>query len=213
MMNDLLAAATLGLLGSAHCAGMCGGFYVIAGRKNWVRRLPYLLGKTSTYVALGAVAGSLGSLASMYSRIGSALTVTIGIALIVSGLIWIGWVPRTAIGDKLGQRIGRIVGRVLGRAEHVTPYVLGLANGLLPCGLTMGAVGLAATTANPISAMSMMAVFGLATIPGLAMFGLLVGRFGSALQRRSHVVGGVALMVFGVITVMRAYAVMGHGGH
>ena len=55
-----------GLLGSAHCVGMCGGFALLIGsgarsaRANLARQIVYSLGRIFTYSACGAAVGYAG---------------------------------------------------------------------------------------------------------------------------------------------------------
>jgi sulfite exporter TauE/SafE len=47
----------MGITGSLHCAGMCGQLALLAGGRGL---LPYLAGKTTSYLLLGALAGAFG---------------------------------------------------------------------------------------------------------------------------------------------------------
>ena len=53
-----------GLMGSAHCAGMCGPFAAMIastnGGSNLLRQLTYSVGRLFTYAWLGAIAGFAG---------------------------------------------------------------------------------------------------------------------------------------------------------
>jgi sulfite exporter TauE/SafE len=190
---------------------MCGGFYLIAGRNGRSRQLPYLLGKTVTYAVLGAAVGAIGATASLFVGARTVLTIAIGTALIVAGLMWIGVIPKIIKGSPVSRFVATKISRSLERTGPMAPFALGLANGLLPCGLLYGALGIAASTASVTSGAMTMAVFGLATVPGLALFGILARKIGEPLMRHTHLIGGIAMIVFGVITLMRA--VQASGGH
>ncbi len=62
-MIELPLVLVGGLLGSAHCVGMCGGFVLTLGsvapswRANLARQLSFGAGRLFTYIALGAAAG------------------------------------------------------------------------------------------------------------------------------------------------------------
>jgi sulfite exporter TauE/SafE len=67
--RDLAPFLILGLLGAAHCLGMCGGFAVAvsaaAGRQRWRvlrHQLAYVGGKALTYALLGLVVARAGEL-------------------------------------------------------------------------------------------------------------------------------------------------------
>ncbi|RMF69040.1 MAG: sulfite exporter TauE/SafE family protein, partial [Alphaproteobacteria bacterium] len=72
----LTMAFVTGLLGSGHCIGMCGGLVTAlsvteTGRRGgWPFQLLYHLGRTMTYVGLGALIGWLGSLLPLQDSLG-----------------------------------------------------------------------------------------------------------------------------------------------
>lgn len=166
-------AFAIGALGSFHCIGMCGpiALSVPMGGKHGLigvlRALAYNLGRISTYAILGLVVGLLGQRIAIggYQQ---ALSIAVGV-LILAFLI----LPKT-ITKKLDptSTFARIflklknTFRGLFQSKNAFgPLVLGLINGLLPCGLVY--VGLAGALAlgDPISSAEFMAAFGLGTIP------------------------------------------------
>jgi len=96
-----------GLLGSAHCVGMCGGFAVMIGsearswRANLTRQCIYSGGRIFTYASLGAVVGYAGlRLAEEMPRVVNAqglFAVVAGLFLIVQGLFSAGVLARPKI--------------------------------------------------------------------------------------------------------------------
>ena len=72
MTTPLVLVFMGGLLGSAHCVGMCGGFVVGIGlgSKSWggnlARQLVYSLGRVCTYILIGAMSGFAGFWAGVW---------------------------------------------------------------------------------------------------------------------------------------------------
>lgn len=161
MIASLIAASLAGLVGSPHCAGMCGGFAVACGSTP-TRSAAWHAGKLTTYAFLGAVAGAFGTL----------IPGTGGIAAIVSGVLVVlfaavlgGWLPEPRFR-------GRTLVRVTERARRADglggTWLFGVANGFLPCGLVWAALALPlASGSAAIGALTMVA-FGLGTVPVLA---------------------------------------------
>ena len=93
-----------GLLGSAHCIGMCGGFAVSIGigshgfRSNVRRQVIYTIGRIFTYSFFGIVAGYAGSWiagkANLWINVQAVLCVLAGVLLIAQGLLALGLLPR-----------------------------------------------------------------------------------------------------------------------
>lgn len=217
-MPDLIPIILIGLLGSVHCMGMCGGFALAVaqasgnGRPFLIRQSLYYLGKTFTYAMLGGIAGGLGQvIGGMFAGMQQALSVGLGAFLIFIGLGLLGWLKRFSgsgiirwwkpLTDAIGQR--------LRKNTKAATFGLGLLNGLLPCGLVYGALALAAASGHAAKGALLMAVFGLATIPAL----FLIAAFGALMnpvwRNRLNQVSGVVMIALGAITIMRGFP----GGH
>lgn len=183
-----------GLLGSVtHCTGMCGPFVlaqtvarleaVPAQRMSEMRRLagatllPYHLGRTTTYVVLGTVAGALaaGTVAVTGLRwisavlLGLAALFFLGYALSSLGWLWPLRRQRQAgAGERAWARhIGRLARPLFARPVGWRGYLLGVALGLLPCGLLYGALAAAAATGQSLAAAFAMLAFTAGTVPAL----------------------------------------------
>src|SRR5271165_7145734 len=93
-----------GLLGSAHCVGMCGGFALSIGMgapslgSNLQRQLTYTLGRVLTYAFLGVVAGYAGFWLSRKTgtlvNVQAGLSMVAGGLLVFQGLLALGLLPR-----------------------------------------------------------------------------------------------------------------------
>src|SRR6516162_3919848 len=93
-----------GLLGSAHCVGMCGGFALTIGVgapsffSNLARQLAYTLGRVLTYSFFGVVAGYAGLWLSRKAgtlvNVQAGLSILAGSLLVFQGLLALGVLPR-----------------------------------------------------------------------------------------------------------------------
>lgn len=210
-MLDLSVVFLIGLLGSAHCVGMCGGFVILLAGAGGGHRslLAYFAGKTSSYALLGALAGLLGGVAGL--RLAGAqglLSVALGLVLVAVGLGLCGVLGRIRGVDRvsghLAARLGPAVRHLVQRDRPGAFWGLGALNGLLPCGLVYGMLAKAATTGSAGAGALTLAVFGLGTVPALALVGS-VGRAISPTQRRwMQQLGGVLVIGLGVLTLTRA---------
>ena len=115
-MFDLPLIFLGGLLGSAHCVGMCGGFAVMLGagtptwRVNLARQCVYSCGRIFTYAAMGAVVGYAGlrfiQLMPPLVDVQAWMALLAGGFLIVQGLISAGVlsIARAALASALRSR-------------------------------------------------------------------------------------------------------------
>lgn len=188
----LYSAFLVGLLGSVHCLGMCGPIALalpMPKQNRWLiirGRLLYNGGRILMYSLLGGVLGSLGW-GMTFAASQQSLSVVAGVALLLI------WLMPSAMSKQINpmvpiarfsSKVKAYFGSVLKRRSQSALFLLGLLNGLLPCGLVYLALAGATVMANPLQGMAYMALFGLGTLPMLLMAGLL-GHWLSPTHRRS----------------------------
>lgn len=161
------AAVVAALAGSPHCVGMCGALACAAGDRA-EHHVAYHLGRVGTYAALGALAGAFGGAIPGPPWLTSAVAAVFlaGFAASLAGLVP---EPRLIVPglSALGARVAR-------RMDVPSRVVFGAVNGLLPCGLVYATLSLAVAASSPAAGAAILAVFGVATVPALALatFGL-----------------------------------------
>ncbi|MDX1419916.1 MAG: sulfite exporter TauE/SafE family protein [Rubricoccaceae bacterium] len=209
---DLAVVFLVGLLGSAHCVGMCGGLVaaVAHGRGGAVGgvQAQYFLGKTLAYAALGALAGLAGgALGIVLAGVQGLISVALGLVLIGVGLALCGAfrvLGPTRLGQAVTARLYAPIGRLLASDRRGALAALGALNGLLPCGLVYAMLAKAATTGSAAAGALTLAVFGVATLPALSVVGWLGGRVPAARRVGLQRAGGVLVVALGVLTLARS---------
>jgi hypothetical protein len=221
-MTELGAVFLIGLLGSAHCAGMCGGFVMAvtetAGgpRQRRLHQALYFLGKTATYAVLGALAGAFGQvLGTLFTGMQNVLSITLGVFLVVIGLGLVGVMKRFEGLHFFGKLSGfsTALSWLLRRPGSTSIFGLGLLNGLLPCGLVYGMLAMAAATGSLVQGALTMGVFGLATIPALYLVALAGSLMRPVWRARFHLASGILVIVLGLITIARGVPGLLPHGH
>jgi sulfite exporter TauE/SafE len=172
----LWTALLLGLVGSLHCAGMCGPLALAlpAGSNSpagfFAGRLAYNFGRIITYCLLGLVFGLLGR-SLFLAGIQRWVSISLGLILLIglfSSRRFSLWRPVNGIVETLKRRMACVL-----RQRSLTSLaVLGLLNGLLPCGLVYVACAGATASGAPGSGVQYMAAFGLGTFPMMLGIGL-----------------------------------------
>jgi sulfite exporter TauE/SafE len=217
---SVLIATVVGasLLGSAHCAGMCGGFVgFYTGATPGARRRPRLLahlayngGRLAVYAALGAAAGALGA---ALDTTGGVLLGIQRTAAIVSGALitlwgarslleaWGARVPRLGAPAGLRTLAGRSIGAVATAPPPLRALVVGLATGLLPCGWLYVFLATAAGTGTALGGAGLMAVFWVGTLPAMLALGLGLQALAGPLRRHVPVVCAIAMIVVGLLAI------------
>jgi sulfite exporter TauE/SafE len=206
-----------GLLGSAHCVGMCGGFALTIGvgspsfGANVLRQLIYSLGRILTYSFFGVTAGYgglwLSHKAGTLVNVQAGLSILAGALLVFQGLLSLGLLPRrvhrAAGGGGAPCLAGTFVGPFLIAPGLWNVLLAGVLTGFLPCGLVYAFLGLASSSASLVHGLLTMLAFGAGTAPIM----ILTGAGGSLLSHsaRRHLlrVAAVCVLLTGVISLAR----------
>lgn len=213
----LLSAALLaGLLGSAHCLGMCGGisglFAVNAGVATLRTQIPFALtynaGRVISYAVLGSIVGLFGSVIVKASpSVAVGIRLASGIIIILVGLKvafdvrWLNAIER--MGATLWSRISPAARGLVPVTSLPRALGLGLLWGWLPCGLVYSVLMIAATSAAPLSGAAVMVAFGVGTMPAMIMTGLGAARLAELMRRRSARLGmGLVIVAMGILTMI-----------
>lgn len=216
---SLGAALLLGLLGSSHCIGMCGGIGAAlgaAGDSRWSLALLYHLGRIGSYTLLGALLGLLaqlgaGALQPVLPVAGAILRTLAALLVIAMGLYvagwWLGVTRLEALGGRLWRRVQPLTRRLLPPRNGAAAIALGALWGLLPCGLIYSSLAWAAASGDALQSASRMAAFGLGTLPAMAAATLGGQQLQRHLQRPSlRKIAGVVLIGFGVLALTQVWA-------
>lgn len=175
MSTIIWSGIAVGFIGSLHCLGMCGPIALALPSGNsskgrlFLSRLIYNLGRIVTYAALGAVSGMLGKTVEM-AGLQQSVSIGVGVLIIVGvflpSRIAAKFLPTGVVSRLLGG-IKLFWQGLLFRQTLKSLFMLGLLNGLLPCGFLYLALVTAATTGSIIQAILFMALFGVGTAPVL----------------------------------------------
>ncbi|MBS1120567.1 MAG: putative rane protein [Deltaproteobacteria bacterium] len=207
MLPAILLAS---LVGSVHCVAMCGPLVGLHGGVRTLRlALVHAVGRLTTYVVLGMLAGLLGralDLAGDLAVVQHAATIVAGAVIVIWGgyqlaiALGLGGAGSTSRSSSASAFAGGLV-RIRSRRPAARAWLIGVLTGLLPCGWLWAFVIAAAGTGQVLSGGLVMAVFWLGTVP--AMTGVLTigGPVIAWLRQRMPVVTAAALIVLGLGTL------------
>lgn len=215
------------LVGSTHCAGMCGAFvaFAVAGPDQQSRRngvspsraqlhMACNTGRLIVYVALGMAAGAVGGLLD----VGGSIVGVQRAAAMLAGACMAGY-ALVALARLAGARLPRVpLPGVLQRAlltghravfawpARTRALAVGLLTTLLPCGWLYAFVITSAGTGSPAWGAATMAVFWLGTLPMLVGIGAGAAALTGPLRARLPVVTNVLLLTVGILTLAGRFA-------
>ena len=217
-MTELPLVALGGLLGSAHCVGMCGSFALRLGadatswRANLLRQLIYGGGRLFSYAVLGAAAGYGGR---QLIHATSVVNVQAWLAVIAGGfLVWQG-LQSTGLLRRRAVRAGNLsclgpglIGTLLQTRGFTAPLLAGVLTGLLPCGLVYAFLALAVSSGTLPWGMATMVCFGLGTLPMMTALGLGTTLLGLVGRRRMLQFAAWCVVLTGTLSIVRGAGVL-----
>ncbi len=179
MLATVFAAS---LVGSPHCAAMCGGLVAFSAGSG-ASPLAHHLGRGLVYGALGAAAGALGRGAdAIEPRAAAVIAAALMIAWSVAALLEAWGVARTHL--LVPRPLQRLAFRATAAARRLPPgargLALGAASALIPCGWLYAFVIAAGGTGGALAGAAAMLVFWAGTLPMLASVGVLAQRLAAA---------------------------------
>ncbi|MEM6329843.1 MAG: sulfite exporter TauE/SafE family protein [Planctomycetota bacterium] len=219
MTTLLITVLAASILGSLHCAGMCGPFCAVAatGGRNaedaWLRHLAYHGGRLVTYTLLGAAAGALGALLNLASTLAGLQPVALAIAgglMVAIGLAEVARLRGWRVPVLSGLRVPAPWTRLLRRGQQFASrqrgapraLIIGLMTTLLPCGWLYAFLVTAAGSGGPLRGAAVMLAFWLGTVPVLLCLSIGVHRLAGLFGRRLPMATAVALIVVGCVTLL-----------
>lgn len=223
----------VGLLGGAHCLGMCGPLVTMYGerldgesdRVGWYEIRQHLLfnaGRTVSYALVGATVGVLGMLvydagavAAIADGIRAVVGVAVGVGIVVAGgsyaLEGAFAFPRSISGSN--GLFSRVVAALEGRVDHWVsgPRIVGLGmlHGLLPCPILYPVYLYAFVRGSPVAGFVSLALVGLGTFPTLFACGTAFQSLRPETRERLYRALGVAFVVLGYLPLSMGLASVG----
>ncbi|CAN7178945.1 sulfite exporter TauE/SafE family protein [Duganella sp. LjRoot269] len=229
---QLLPVFVVGLAGSVHCIGMCGGIVgALTASAQPARRvvaivqvadsalprvLAYNAGRIASYMTAGALAGGLaGGAQDMLALAGvqlafywlaSLMLVALGLYLMDA---WRGLAVLEQGGRVLWRRaqpvLAPMMKALMPARRPQQAFALGLLWGWLPCGMVYSVLLTAMLSGSAGNGAAVMLAFGLGTLPMLTGLGLLGARLQSALRKKTvRVACGLLVLAFGMLGLARA---------
>ena len=210
-MSILISAFVLGIMGSFHCAGMCGPIAIAlplhgnsVGGKIFGGAL-YNLGRTITYGLMGALFGLLGQGVALLG-FQQKISIIMGGLMIISVLFPALFRNQYSMNKSWFSMVGKLkssIGRMFSIRSFPSLFFIGMLNGLLPCGLVYMAIAGAIGTGNVGMGALYMILFGLGTIPMLLSISLAGNLLSNTVRKRINKLIPVMVLVVGIFFILR----------
>ncbi len=219
-----LSAFVVGLLGGAHCAGMCGGIVgaLAFGLPEKIRnnltstliyQVGYNFGRITSYVIAGGIMGGLGMLLAEVIPIypvQQGLLLLAAVFMILLGLYlggwWMGLARIESLGGALWSKIEPFARRLLPVRTPAQSWILGLVWGWIPCGLVYSMLVWTVSAGSVAKGAGLMLAFGLGTLPNLFAMGMVAGSLARwSKDVRVRRVAGLLVIGFGLYALWQLF--------
>lgn len=180
-----------GMLTSIHCIGMCGAINLTAAsdvsqKRNLKRPVLYNAGRVLSYTLIGGAVGLLGSVISIDERVSGIILLAASVVMCLMALNMLG------ILDFRMPQFGFV------RIKSRNPFVIGLLNGLMPCGPLQAMQLYALSTGSAAGGALAMFLFGIGTVPLMLFMGVIVNLMKGRQRILVNQVASVLILVLAV---------------
>ena len=230
--TSLLVIFLVGLLGGAHCLGMCGPLVTLYADRmpdrkgiTWYdirQHSAFNLGRTIGYATVGALLGALGAVlfdAAAIIHPGNSIRAGAGILVgVLIVLVGLGYLTRGTAGighapPILGSLFGRVHGLLARRVDSWVrgPRIvgLGMVHAALPCPLLYPAYLYAFAMGSPVVGAISLGVLGLGTFPTMLAYGAAFSSLSAGRRIQLHRALGAAFVLLGYIPLSHGLALIG----
>jgi sulfite exporter TauE/SafE/copper chaperone CopZ/plastocyanin domain-containing protein len=213
----------IGLVTSVHCAAMCGGINLSqcipqrAARPEWGKPREVLFpsvlyngGRVVSYTAAGVVAGALGRAFTLSGRFQGAVQLIAGVFMAIMGIAMLDVFPALR---SFTVRMPKFFARKIDAQKRggKSPLIIGLLNGLMPCGPLQAVQLYALSTGSPIAGGVSMFLFSMGTVPLMFGIGALGGVLGKKFAPGVMRVGAILVTVMGMTMFTYGWGLSGFG--
>ena len=217
---SIISIITIAFLGSfGHCVGMCGGIVIAYSstkiKSDWTKKIQaiahllYSFGRVTTYTILGALFGLVGGVVTFDNLTSGIFLLITGFMMVLVGLSLMGKIRFLTILEHSCSKsplYQNTFKSLLGSQSLFSFYLLGMLNGLLPCGFVYVFAITAASTGSALWGAFVMLIFGLSTIPALFSLGFFVGLFKQSNMRDLFIkLASILVIAFGIYIAYLGY--------
>lgn len=199
-------AFVLGLSSSFHCVGMCGPLLLAVPTRasnnyQWLEIIIYHAARIFTYALLGILVGFAGWRLQV-ANLQQFFSLTIGVILLIyvfAGRFFAdaSWLLA------FNKMIFSFFGFAAKQKGQWGTLLLGVANGLLPCGMVYIALTGAMATAKISDAATFMLLFGVGTLPLLFVFNFYGVRLQAAVKQRIKLIAPLVIIIMGLLLILK----------
>ena len=183
----------IGLLTSIHCISMCGAINLLAvydTKRNIKKSFLYNFGRVLSYTIIGAIVGLLGSLLKVNETVNGIFIIISSIVMLVMSLSMLGLIPLMSLKYKYSNK-------------SKSSFIIGLLNGLMPCGPLQAMEIYALSTGNIFTGALSMFLFGIGTVPLMFSLGFVYNIFKGKTKILVNKISAILILLLSLVMFNR----------
>lgn len=189
----------IGIFTSIHCISMCGAINIIAtkSKKGIKNIILYNFGRVLSYTILGGIAGLIGSVFKFSEILSGIIILLAAIIMLIMSLSMLGICNLKNImlfKNKIHSR---------------NSFVIGLLNGLMPCGPLQAMQLYALSTSNFIYGALSMFLFGLGTVPLMLFSSFIFNNLKGKKKILLNKISAVLIFILSLGMIFRGISTLG----
>jgi sulfite exporter TauE/SafE len=210
MIELLVSALFLGIISSFHCVGMCGPLALALPVSHLSKSMQllsvvlYNSGRVVTYATLGLIFGIAGrklylaGLQQWFSIIMGSIMLALAIQYFIRKRpvqpLWM---------NGFHRMVQKAMQTCLQSKQTAAYLMLGMANGLLPCGMVYLAIAGALSTTEVFDSIFFMTAFGIGTLPAMLLLSALGLRADISFRQRIKRAMPIVITTVAVLLILR----------
>jgi sulfite exporter TauE/SafE len=206
-----LTAVTIGLMGSLHCVGMCGPIAMAVPLNNHgqgyriLGSFNYLLGKAITYSLLGLFSGTFAKMIELtgFQRYMSLFTGVLILLIFMLQKFGNGIFGLERLNYQWVALLKQQFNKFLKEKNLLSAFLIGLVNGVLPCGLVYIALAGAVGAGGWSQSMFYMFLFGFATMPLMFVLMIFKGKLSSSYKGLFQKISPAFTIILATLLIIR----------
>jgi sulfite exporter TauE/SafE len=208
MTFAIMTGLTLGLASSMHCLGMCGPLLLALPQQESstpfiLKKLLFHFSRIWTYLMLGLTVGIVGIKAEVLipENFHSRLAICCGCLMLLMAFS-----PKR-FSSNIGKQLLKPFYQLSRTKSYLSEMVMGMINGLLPCGMVYIALTMSFTLASVPQSILLMLFFGLGTLPALLSLEIFKRKISVIPQKWLKYLKPATLSLCAILLFLRGFGV------
>lgn len=184
-----------GLLTSIHCISMCGSINLVAtvnndNKRSIKRPLLYNIGRIISYTIIGGLVGLVGKIISFNNIVNGIIIILASMVMLLMSLTML---------NVIKVKFKFIKYKVSNR----NPFIIGLLNGLMPCGPLQAMQIYALSTGSVLKGALSMLLFGLGTVTLMLVTGVIFSSLKGKTKILINKIASVLILILSIVMFNR----------